>query len=77
MRKLLSTIAFFLLIPAGVAMAMNAIDKKDDKKDKDKEGDKHEPVIIIIWESAWSPVMRAIPLQDAINNCYSAVENEE
>lgn len=69
MRKLLMVIGFMLLLPAGIAMAITAADKKDDKKgDKGNDGEKHEPVLIIIWEQAWSPIFRAVPLQDAIDS---------
>ena len=76
MRKLLfSLIALLLLLPTGVAMAMNAKDdKKGDKKDKDK--DVHKPVLIVVYFPAWDPIIRAIPLQDALNNYNSAVEND-
>lgn len=79
MRKLLSTFLFSLLIPMGIAMAMNAADKKDDKKDnkdKGKEEEKHQPVLVFTWEHAWSPVYRAIPLEDAINVIESESINE-
>ena len=76
MRKLLLSItALLLLLPTGVAMAMNAADeKKDDKKDKDKEV--HKPVLIVVYVPAWSPIIRAIPLQDAMNDYYSVIEND-
>ena len=68
MRKFMMAIAFMLLLPCGVSMAMSAADKKDDKKGgKGNDDEKHEPVLIIIWEQAWSPIFRAIPLQNAIN----------
>jgi hypothetical protein len=53
MRKILTAIICSLLLPAGVAMAMTAGDKKDDKKgDKEGKGTKGGPVIII-WEDTW------------------------
>ena len=74
-KLLLSLIALLLLVPSGVAMAINGTDdKKDDKKDKDKEV--HKPVLIVVYVPAWNPVMRAIPLQDAANNYYSVIEND-
>lgn len=69
MRKFLTAIAFLLLLPAGVAMAMAAGDKKDDKKDGGKDKDKgHQPIVIIIWEPAWPIVFRDFPLQDVAEN---------
>ena len=79
MRKTLSALFFSLLIPMGIAMAMNAADKKDDKKDnkdKGKEEEKHQPVLVFIWEYAWSPVYRALPLEDALDIIDSESINE-
>ena len=79
MHKFFSTLFFTLLIPMGIALAMNAADKKDDKKDnkdKGKEEEKHQPVLVFTWEHAWSPVYRAIPLQDAIDIIDSEYINE-
>ena len=79
LRKLLSTIALLLFLPAGIALGMNAVDKKDDRRKPGNDEDKHKPVIIIIWEPAWSPVMRETPLVEAIetfNPCYSENKNE-
>lgn len=54
MRKILTAILCSLLLPAGVAMAMTAGDRKEDKKeDKDKE---NKPVVIIIWQPSWPPI---------------------
>ena len=55
MRKFFSTFMFLLMLPLGVVTAVSAADSKDNKSDK-KKG--HQPVIIIVWEPAWSPVMR-------------------
>ena len=77
MRKLLMAIAFMLMLPGGIAMAMSAADKKDDKKgDKGNDSEKHEPVLIIIWEQAWSPIFRAVPLQEAYNTICLESESE-
>ena len=72
MHKSISTILFSLLLFVGVAMTLSAIDKKDDKKDT-KKG--HPPVIIIIWEPAWSPVMRESSTQNIVNTFDLGVEN--
>lgn len=64
MRKTLSSVLFSLFLFAGIAMTVSAIDKKDDKKDT-KKG--HPPVIIIVWEPAWSPVMREFSVQSTAN----------
>ena len=54
MRKILTAILCSLLLPVGVAMAVTAGDKKEDKKgDKDKE---NKPVVIIVWQPAWPPI---------------------
>lgn len=56
MRKILTAILCSLLLPAGVAMAMTAGDRKEDKKeDKDKEKE-NKPVVIIIWQPSWPPI---------------------
>lgn len=55
MHKLWTAIICSLLLPMGVAMALTAGDKKGgDRDDKDKGG----PVVIIIWDDAWPPVIR-------------------
>ena len=51
-------------------------DDKKDNKDKGKEEEKHQPVLVFTWEHAWSPVYRAIPLEDAINVIESDSINE-
>lgn len=76
MRKFFSTFMFLLMLPLGVAMAVSAADNKDNKSDK-KKG--HQPVIIIVWEPAWSPVMRetstvtSIDSNDTIENNLGAL----
>ena len=51
---------YTLVLSAGVAMAFSASDKKDDK-DKDRNSGKgHQPVVVVIYEPAWSPVMREV-----------------
>ena len=52
MRKVLLAIFFTLAFLLGSSVSLFA-DKKDDKT---KKG--HPPVIIIVWEPAWSPVTR-------------------
>ncbi len=46
-----------LLIAGSFATAFSASDKKDDKKGG-KESKGHQPVVVVIYEPAWSPVMR-------------------
>jgi len=64
MRKILTAIICSLLLPAGVAMAMSASDKKDDKKgekEEKKEEKKEETTdrpVVIVWEFAWPPIYR-------------------
>ena len=55
MRKSFTAVLFSLFVLAGVSLTTSAIDKKDDKNGG-KKG--HPPVIIIVWEPAWSPVTR-------------------
>lgn len=54
MRKILTAILCSLLLPVGVAMAMTAGDKIEDKKDDKDKDDK--PVVIIIWQPSWPPI---------------------
>ena len=72
MRKIFSTFMFLLMFPLGVSMAMSAADNKDNKSDK-KKG--HQPVIIIVWEPAWSPVMRETSPLISIDPNNTTVEN--
>ena len=72
MRKTLSSVLCSLLLFAGIVMNVSAIDKKDDKKDT-KKG--HPPVIIIVWEPAWSPVMREFSVQSTTNSIDIGIEN--
>lgn len=60
MRRFLTSMMYTLVLSAGVAMAFSASDKKDDK-DKDRNSGKgHQPVVVVIYEPAWSPVMREV-----------------
>jgi len=38
-------------------MSFSAADKKDDKKG-DKESKGHQPVVVVIYQPAWPPIMR-------------------
>jgi len=69
MRKILTAIICSLLLPAGVAMAMTAGDKKDDKKG-DKGTTTDRPVVIIIWEEAWPPIHRLSPDTDPVSPLF-------
>ena len=40
-------------------MAMSASDKKDDKKDEKKDKG-HQPILIVVWEQAWTPIFREV-----------------
>ena len=64
MRKVFATILFSLLLPAGIAMAMSASDKKDDRKD-DKKDKGHQPILIVVWEQAWTPIFREVSAVDS------------
>lgn len=57
MQKYLAAILCSLLLPVGVAMAMTACDKKEDNKGG-KDGGKGRPVVIIVWDEAWTPIIR-------------------
>ena len=59
MRRVFTTLMFSLMLTAGFVMSFTAADKKDDKKGgKDGTGKGHQPVVVVIYEPAWSPVMR-------------------
>ena len=75
MRKVITSIISFLILSLGVAMAFSGTDKKDDKKDKDKDKDKHEPIVIIIYLPAWSPVIREASLQSFVEIDIPNVDN--
>ena len=75
MRKFFTAILFSLLLPAGVAMAMSASDKKDDKKEGGKDKG-HEPVVIIIWEPTWPPIFREFQVQSTVEP-YSLINGTE
>lgn len=52
---------YTLMLSAGVVMSLSAADKKDDKKgNKGGSGKPHQPVVVVIYEPAWSPVMREV-----------------
>ena len=53
-------------------MTVSALDKKDEKKDT-KKG--HPPVIIIIWEPAWSPIMRESATPSIVNTYDLGLHN--
>ena len=69
MRKFLAAIALTLLLPTGITL-----NEKD--KDKEKEGDKHKPILIFTWETAWNPIIRAISMEEAIVPVISETECE-
>lgn len=72
MRKSCTTILFSLLLLAGIATTLSAIDKKDDKNGE-KKG--HPPVIIIVWEPAWPPIMRESSTQSIVSTFEIESEN--
>ena len=72
MRKSLTAVLFSLFVIAGVSMTTSAMDKKDDKNGG-KKG--HPPVIIIVWEPAWSPVTRATSDQSVVTTFDIVSEN--
>lgn len=52
---------FSMVFLAGIAMPISASDKKDDKKGgKGGDGKGQQPVVVVIYLPAWSPVMREI-----------------
>ena len=70
MRKVFTYLLFSLTLLLGSATVLSAGDKKDDKKDKKDKG--HQPVVIVIYLPAWSPVIReaslpnlVIPIEDS------------
>ena len=60
MRNIVTSLMYTLLLSSCFAMSFCATDKKDEKKDKKDKG--HQPVPIITYEPAWSPVTREISL---------------
>lgn len=60
MRRILTSLMYTMVLSAGVAMAFSASDKKDDKKGNKGSGKGHQPVVVVIYEPAWSPVMREV-----------------
>ncbi len=54
---------YSLMLSAGVVASISAADKKDNKGNKGNEGGSgkpHQPVVVVIYEPAWSPVMREV-----------------
>jgi hypothetical protein len=70
--KLLTMILCPLACLAAASMVFSAADKKDDKKDKKDKG--HQGVVIIIWEPAWSPVMREVSLNNFVSPAEDTAE---
>ena len=70
MRKSLVFIILTLALLMGSSITLFA-DKKDNNT---KKG--HPPVIIIVWEPAWSPVMRDVSLQDAVDTSVLLMDGE-
>ena len=61
MSRFITSLMYALMLSAGVMMSLSAADKKDDKKDgKGGSGKPHQPVVVVIYEPAWSPVMREV-----------------
>lgn len=69
MRKVLAFLICSLLLLTGVSTVSYAEEKKDNKKEEkkedkkeekndDKEGQPHKPILIVVYEFAWPPVIR-------------------
>ena len=58
MRRLFTSLMYTLVLSAGVAVSFSASDKKDDKKGNNNNGKGAQPVVVVIYQPAWSPVMR-------------------
>ena len=69
MRKVIVSAILTLAFLLGSSVMLFA-DKKDDKT---KKG--HPPVIIIVWEPAWSPVTREASLPDIVDTVELPVDN--
>lgn len=70
MRKILAFLICSLLLITGVSTVSYAEENKDKKKEEkkeeqkkdekndDKEGQPHKPILIVVYEFAWPPVIR-------------------
>ncbi len=66
MRRVLTFLICSLLLITGVTTVSYAEENKDKKqeqkkeedKKEDKEGQPHKPILIVVYEFAWPPVIR-------------------
>ncbi len=79
MRKFLSFFLLSLMFLASSPMMFAAADKKDNKDGKGKPDKGHEPIFlpVLVWNGAWSPVMREAPMENSINTIQLLEESYE
>ena len=68
MRRLFAFFLFSMVILFSSPTAFAAADKKDGKDGKDKPDRDEKPFLpFIIWNGAWSPIMREAPMDNPTN----------
>lgn len=79
MRKFLSFFLLSLMFLASSTMVFAAADKKDNKDDKNKPDKGQQPIFlpVLVWNGAWSPVMREAPMENSINTIQLLEESFE
>lgn len=79
MRKSLAFLLVTMVLLFSSSMMFAAADKKDGKDGKDKPDKGHEPIFLpfLIWNGAWSPVMREAPMDNHLNTFQITEVNTE
>lgn len=79
MRRLLAFCIFTAVLLCSSSTMFAAADKKDGKDGKDKPDKGHEPIFLpfLIWNGAWSPVMREVPMENPTNTFMVTEANIE
>ena len=69
MRKNRTALIGALLLPAGVALALAANGRNEDRKESGDDGEK--PVVVVTWDYALPPIHRLAPAPgpDLRGNC--------
>lgn len=79
MRKFLSFFLLSLMFLASSPMMFAAADNKDNKDGKGKPDKGHEPIFlpVLVWNGAWSPVMREAPMENSTSTLELSEESNE
>ena len=79
MRNFLSFFLLSLMFLVSSPMMFAAADKKDNKDGKNKPDKGHEPIFlpVLVWNGAWSPVMREAPMENPIYTLEPFEESNE